>query len=118
MMRRGAVALVVVSCSVGGVAAAGGGGGNDWTSAGGNRENTRFQQSEHRLRVENVGNLTVKWAFTTGGDVSATPAVDESTVYVPDWAGNLWAIDKRSGQQRWRASIPMMMFSLTPARFS
>lgn len=80
--------------------------GSDWTSAGGNRQNTRFQASEHTLSVENVDGLAIKWAFTTEGDVSATPAVDADTVYFPDWAGNLYAVDKATGTQKWKASIP------------
>ena len=43
--------------------------------------------------------------FTTGGDVSATPAVDADTVYFPDWAGNLYAVDKLTGVEKWHASI-------------
>jgi polyvinyl alcohol dehydrogenase (cytochrome) len=80
--------------------------GSEWTSAGGNRQNTRFQASEHTLSVANVDGLTTKWAFTTDGDVSATPAVDADTVYFPDWAGNLYAVDKATGTQKWKASIP------------
>jgi polyvinyl alcohol dehydrogenase (cytochrome) len=47
----------------------------------------------------------VKWEFVTGGDVSATPAVVDGTVYFPDRAGNLYAVDKWTGQQRWKSSI-------------
>ena len=79
--------------------------GSEWTSAGGNRQNTRYQASEHTLSVSNVSNLTTKWAFTTGADVSATPAVDNDTVYFPDWAGNLYAVDKLTGAQKWQVSI-------------
>ena len=61
--------------------------GSEWNFAGGDRQNTRYQASEHTLSVSNVGGLAVKWALTTAGDVSATPAVDADTVYVPDWAG-------------------------------
>ena len=46
-----------------------------------------------------------KWEFTTGGDVSATPAVDGDTVYFPDWAGNLYAVDKATGAERWHTTI-------------
>ncbi len=102
---RVVLALVTASSLVGGVAFAGGEG-SQWTTAGGNRENTRYQQSEHKLGVDTVGELEVKWSFTTGGDVSATPAVDGDTVYFPDWSGNLYAVDKTTGQQRWKASIP------------
>ena len=86
-------------------AAASASGANEWTSAGGDLQNTRNQASENKLSVANVGGLTVKWAFTTGGDVSATPAVDGNTVYVPDWAGNLYAVDKGTGVSKWTASI-------------
>ena len=73
--------------------------GSEWNSAGGNPQNTRFQANEKTLSVSNVAGLEVKWEFTTGGDVSATPAVDGDTVYFPDRAGNLYAVDKRTGQQ-------------------
>ena len=79
--------------------------GSEWSNAGGNRQNTRYQQSEHTLSPANVSQLTQKWAFTTAGDVSATPAVDADTVYVPDWAGRLYAIDRSSGAVKWNISI-------------
>jgi len=79
--------------------------GSEWNSAGGNRQNTRDQQSEHTLSVANIGTLSTKWVFTTVGDVSATPAVDVDTVYFPDWAGNLYAVDKLTGAEKWHASI-------------
>lgn len=80
--------------------------GNVWTSAGGNRQNTRYQASEHMISVSNVGSLEVKWVLETGGDVSATPAVDATSVYFPDWVGNLYAVDKITGAVQWVASIP------------
>jgi polyvinyl alcohol dehydrogenase (cytochrome) len=80
--------------------------GAEWNSAGGNRQNTRYQASEHTLSVSNVGSLSTKWDFTTDGDVSATPAVDADTVYFPDWAGNLYAVNRLTGAQRWKASVP------------
>ena len=97
-----AVVSVVLFAGTAGIAASGG---NQWTSAGGDIQNTRSQPSESKLKVSNVAALTQKWAFTTGGDVSATPAVDGNTVYVPDWAGNLYAINKNTGQQIWKVSI-------------
>jgi glucose dehydrogenase len=56
-----------------------------WPSAGQNLDNTRFQSAEHEIGVDNVSSLAMKWQFTTMGDVSATPAVDENNVYFPDW---------------------------------
>jgi polyvinyl alcohol dehydrogenase (cytochrome) len=81
-------------------------GGANWTNAGGDYRNTRSQPSESKLTTANVGRLVTKWAFTTGGDVSATPAVYDGHVYVPDWAGNLYSLDARSGALEWRTSIP------------
>ena len=98
---RGGGALVVAAALLTGVAAAANGG-SQWNSAGGDLQNTRFQANEKTLSVSNVGALEVKWEFTTGGDVSATPAVDGDTVYFPDRAGNLYAVDKWTGQQRWQ----------------
>jgi polyvinyl alcohol dehydrogenase (cytochrome) len=80
--------------------------GAEWNFAGGDLQNTRNQASEHQLSVPSVSGLTVKWTLTTGGDVSATPAVDDTTVYVPDWAGNLYAVDKVTGTVKWTVSIP------------
>jgi polyvinyl alcohol dehydrogenase (cytochrome) len=81
-------------------------GGNQWNSAGGDRANTRYAASESKISPSTVANLTPTWVLETGGDVSATPAVDGSRVYAPDWAGNLYAVDKMTGQVAWQASIP------------
>jgi polyvinyl alcohol dehydrogenase (cytochrome) len=102
--RGGAIALVVGGVLLGGAASAADSG-SHWNSAGGNAQNTRFQANEKTFSVSNVAQLEVKWSFTTGGDVSATPAVDGDTVYFPDRAGNLYAVDKWTGQQRWKSSI-------------
>lgn len=80
-------------------------GGGQWPSAGGTQANTRNQTSGNKITPSTVGGLEVKWSFTTGGDVSATPSVDGDTVYFPDWSGNLYAVDKETGAQRWRSSI-------------
>ena len=102
--RRSARALLGLAL-VGLLVAPGVASGSQCISAGGNLQNTRFQANEKSLSVSNVAGLEVKWSFTTGGDVSATPAVDGDTVYFPDRAGNLYAVDKWTGQQRWMSSI-------------
>src|SRR3954451_1792793 len=102
--RGGLAALVVTGGLLGGVGSAVASS-DQWSSAGGNLQNTRSQAGETTLSVGNVAALEKKWEFTTGGDVSATPAVDGDTVYFPDRAGNLYAVDELTGQQRWRSSI-------------
>src|SRR6266498_2355589 len=94
-----AVILLLVSSPV---FAAGGG---LWLTAGHDLRNTRYQNTESSLGVANVANLAVKWQFTTGSDVSATPAVDDTAVYVPDWAGNLFAMDRNTGALLWSHQI-------------
>lgn len=78
----------------------------DWTMGGQNTSNTRSNAAESVIGVGNVSRLQVQWKFPTAGDVSATPAVEDGTVYVPDFAGNLYALDRATGEQRWTASIP------------
>src|SRR6266403_3659498 len=76
-----------------------------WRIAGQNLNNTWSQPAEHSIGPTNVKNLSPKWVFTTGGDVSATPTVDGNAVYFPDWGGNLFAVDKNSGRQIWSHKI-------------
>src|ERR1700756_475146 len=76
-----------------------------WQIAGQNLSNTWSQPAEHSISPANVKNLSPKWVFTTGGDVSATPTVDEDAVYFPDWGGNLFAVKKESGRLIWSRKI-------------
>src|SRR5882724_2644871 len=76
-----------------------------WRIAGQNLNNTWSQPAEHSITPANVNGLTPKWVFTTGGDVSATPTVDGDAVYFPDWAGNLFAVQKDSGHLIWSNKI-------------
>jgi len=63
------------------------------------------QPAEHTINLDNVKNLTPKWVFTTGGDVSATPTVAGDAVYFPDWGGNLFAVNKNTGHLIWSHKI-------------
>jgi alcohol dehydrogenase (cytochrome c) len=60
-----------------------------------------------QITPENVGNLTLAWAFQTGQtvEIKASPLVVDGVVYftVPD---NLWAVDVRSGHQLWHYTYP------------
>lgn len=80
-------------------------GGNGWSTAGGDRQNTRYAATESKISAGNVSRLQKTWEFVTGSDVSATPAVDAQRVYVPDWAGNLYAVDRGTGAQVWSRRI-------------
>jgi len=67
--------------------------------------NSRSQPAEALIGSANAQRLTVKWVFTTGADVSATPTVSGHDVFFPDWAGNLFAVNKDTGQLIWSHKI-------------
>ncbi len=75
-----------------------------WPSGGQNLDNWR-NQSDTRIGPHNVGKLKIKWEFTTGGDVSATPAVVDGVVYFPDFAGNFFAVNAKTGALVWERKI-------------
>src|SRR6266478_962198 len=76
-----------------------------WRIAGQNLSNSWSQPAEHSISPANVNDLTQKWVFTTGGDVSATPTVDGDAVYFPDWGGNLFAVKRDGGRLIWSHKI-------------
>ncbi|HEY4363412.1 MAG TPA: PQQ-binding-like beta-propeller repeat protein [Bryobacteraceae bacterium] len=79
----------------------------DWTVAGHDLANSRSQPAEHMINTANVSSLGLKWIFTGGGgdDISATPIVTPSGIYVPDWSGKLYAVKPDDGSMLWTHSI-------------
>ncbi len=43
------------------------------------------------LNVHNVGNLSLKWSYTTGSYVDSSPAVANGVVYVSSEGDNVYA---------------------------
>lgn len=78
---------------------------NQWRLGGQNLNNTRSTAGERYLNPKNVTQLSPKWIFSAGGELSATPAVVDKTVYMPDWGGNFFKIDAQTGTQIWANSI-------------
>ncbi len=76
-----------------------------WPFAGHDLQDTRYQNTESKIGVANVAGLAGAWSVSTSGDVLTTPAVDGSTVYFPDSAGNLYAVDKKNGKLVWVQSL-------------
>src|SRR5215470_4122438 len=77
---------------------------DDWTMGGQNLSNWR-NQGDTPISSQNVAKLKTKWVFTTGGDVSATPAVANGIVYFPDFAGNFYAVNAKSGALMWKHQL-------------
>jgi polyvinyl alcohol dehydrogenase (cytochrome) len=82
----------------------GGKNGGQWTMGGQSLGNWR-NQDDTKISPQNVAKLTTKWVFTTGGDVSATPAVANGIVYFPDFAGNFYAVNAASGALVWKHQL-------------
>jgi polyvinyl alcohol dehydrogenase (cytochrome) len=95
-----AFSCVVLSMSAVASTAAG-----DWPSGGQDIHDTRAASNETAIRPDTVGRLAPKWVFTTTGNLSATPAVDGSELYVPDWGGRFYRLDARTGTQVWNRSV-------------
>jgi polyvinyl alcohol dehydrogenase (cytochrome) len=49
--------------------------------------------------------LTLKWAFSAGGNIQATPAVVNGVVYFPDLAGNFYALNAADGSVKWQQTV-------------
>ncbi len=83
----------------------------DWLTGGQNQDNSRYQAAEKTIGGANVGTLAPAWTFLTGadtasgGDVSATPAVDGRMIYFPDSKGHLFALDAASHAVVWQQNL-------------
>lgn len=113
--------FVILAATTTAIADSDGGEKHDWPVAGHDLNNSRSQPNEKRISPANIATLQPAWVFTAGGDISATPAVAGNAVYFPDWAGNLYAVDKNKGTLIWSTKIsdydkmPGSLARVTPA---
>jgi outer membrane protein assembly factor BamB len=69
---------------------------------------------QFRMGPENnavvAGTLETSWRVETGGQISASPALVDGTLYLGNNSGTLYAIDAASGRIRWQAHVsnPLM----------
>jgi polyvinyl alcohol dehydrogenase (cytochrome) len=108
----GGIAVLAVAAALGtagGVARASGAGRpavtQSWPVAGQNLSDTHDQAAETAISAGNVSTLVPKWTLTTAGDVTATPTVQDGTVYVPDMGGMLWAVNATTGAVVWSDKV-------------
>jgi polyvinyl alcohol dehydrogenase (cytochrome) len=76
-----------------------------WPMAGGNISDTRSNPLATTITPGNASQLSVKWTYTSHGDVSATPTVVGGAVYFPDWGGYLDKVNAATGQLIWAHQI-------------
>jgi polyvinyl alcohol dehydrogenase (cytochrome) len=67
--------------------------------------NTRAPTTAGGITTDSAKKLMTKWVFTASGDVSATPAVVGTDLYVGDWGGTLYRIDTTTGQAVWSKNV-------------
>lgn len=83
-----------------------------WLFFGGDALNTRGNISppSHinqptQINPRTVYNLALKWSYSTVGDVSATPTVEQGGLYVPDYAGYLYKLNPDTGALIWSHAL-------------
>jgi polyvinyl alcohol dehydrogenase (cytochrome) len=76
----------------------------DWPMYNHDREGTRANAAENKLRTNNVAGLHVKWQFNTPAPVSGTPVVMDNMVYAGDMSGGFYAL-KSDGHLIWSAQL-------------
>jgi polyvinyl alcohol dehydrogenase (cytochrome) len=76
----------------------------DWTMGGQNLGNWH-NQGDTAISSQSIAKLKTKWVFTTGSDISATPAVADGIVYFPDFAGHFYAVHAETGALAWKRQV-------------
>jgi len=71
----------------------------------------RWNRCENVLGVNNVGNLVLKWSYTTGSYVDSSPAVVIGVVYIGSEDGNVYALDAKTGAKLWSYKSGSGVFS-------
>jgi polyvinyl alcohol dehydrogenase (cytochrome) len=74
----------------------------DWPMWGYSPERTFATSCDTALGPDTVAELRQTWFHATDDVVTATPAVVGDVVYVGDWAGVVYALDRDSGDELWR----------------
>ena len=60
---------------------------------------------EHKISVETFSNLSLKWEFYAGKDITATPAIFDGTLYFPCWNGDIFAVRAKYGSLVWKQNL-------------
>ncbi|XP_061367097.1 uncharacterized protein LOC133310218 [Gastrolobium bilobum] len=77
----------------------------NWLNHGGDIYNRRYASKEHKISLETVSNLSLKWKFYAGKDITATPAIFDGTLYFPSWNGDIFAVRACDGSLVWKQNL-------------
>jgi outer membrane protein assembly factor BamB len=67
--------------------------------------NQRYAHKEHKISLKTAPNLSLKWKFYAGKDITATPTIYNGTIYFPSWNGNIYAINQIDGSLVWKKNL-------------
>jgi polyvinyl alcohol dehydrogenase (cytochrome) len=107
--RYAGIIVVALAFSLGDAAHADAGGAAQWSSAGQDLQNTRYNSTESKIGVGNASRLGIKWTYLADGDISATATVDADSVYVVDHGGSVHRVDRKNGAPVWKASVTSLV---------
>lgn len=86
---------------------------DEWPTFGRDLMNSRHQQSPGTIGAGTAPLLSPVWSFTTGGagtglgDLNGTPIVAAGCVFLNTAAGDVVALDARTGAQVWRRTVAL-----------
>jgi eukaryotic-like serine/threonine-protein kinase len=111
--RRAAFVIATMMSSAG-AATAQQTGAHDWPQFRHDTRHSGVNLAETRLSPATVLDLESAWTFTTGGLVTASPAVVRGVLYVPASDGRVYALNAKTGALIWQ-SIPIEAGYPSPA---
>lgn len=112
-----AVSLLVAACGSdgsaapdqpGAVASADVPSGCTWTTAGGSLARLHASGCEEASAIgaDTLDRLVPVWSIDTQAEVTGAPAITEDAVYLGDWSGRVYALDRATGEERWHVDTP------------
>ncbi|KAJ7974436.1 Translation factor GUF1-like, mitochondrial [Quillaja saponaria] len=77
----------------------------NWLNLGGDLYNRRYANKETKISPATVSSLSLNLEFYAGGDITATPAIFDGTLYFPSWNGYIYAVKASNGSLIWRQNL-------------
>jgi glucose dehydrogenase len=78
---------------------------DDWTTFAHDMLRSGYQPQSTGISTSTVGSLTLRWSYSMGVPVKASPLVAGGVVYVAARNGTVRALDARTGSPLWQASV-------------
>ncbi len=69
---------------------------------------------DNNLHAVNASDGTEEWTYSTGDDISSSPAVVDGTVYVGSYDNNLHAVNASDGTEEWTYSTGGLIYYPSP----